>query len=191
MSITTEQYDPQTCRAAWANVDPETGVGSTPYSAYSACPTMNYFQSLFVAVQVAVDSCLLSTTFTPKFYTAPLQAYQQYLGQGSTQIVPLYLAIALCFFCPTFSTKVVSEKEKKIRDGMRMMGCSSVIYYFSWLLSTALTQLPVVVLYTIALNFAKIIYQSNWFIVFITILLYIFSQTAKCVPFSHRSQRVL
>ena len=179
VSISDTQYPSQTCRAAWGRVDPDTGAGSNPYDASSACPTMDYFQSLFIATQVAIDSSLYSATFTPKFYAAPLPAFKQYLGQGFTIIVPVYLAIALSFFGGRLSVQVVSEKENKIRDGMRMMGCSSVVYFFSWISSTLLVQLPVVIIYTLALVIAKIIYQSNVLLLFLSILLYVLAQTTK------------
>jgi hypothetical protein len=142
---------------------------------------MKYFDSLFIATQVALDSSLYSASFTPKFYTAPLPAYQQYLGQGFTAIVPTYLALALSFFGSKLCVQVVAEKEKKIRDGMRMMGCSSLVYYFSWIFSTLVAQLPIVIIYTVAMIVAKIVYQSNAFILFITMLLFTLSQTSKYV----------
>ena len=189
VAISSTQYSAQTCRAAWGNVDPDTGARSSPYDASSSCPTMAYFDSLFIAVQVAIDSSLYSAKFSPKFYTAPMPAFKQYLGQGSTTIVPIYLAIALSFFGSRFCILVISEKEKKIRDGMRMMGCSSVVYYLSWMLSTLLYQLPTVLIATIALIVAQIIYQSNAFLLFITIFIYVLSQTAKYNIFRFASVR--
>jgi ABC-type multidrug transport system ATPase subunit len=181
VSISSKQYSSQTCRAAWGSVDPDTGSRSSPYPASSDCPTMRYFDSLFIAAQVAIDSSLYSAVFNPKFYVAPLPAYQQFLGQDSTSIVPIYLAIGLSFFGSRFCIQVIAEKERKIRDGMRMMGCSSHVYYFSWIFSTLLAQLPIVVIYFIALVVAKIIYQSNAFLLFITLALYVLSQTAKYI----------
>jgi hypothetical protein len=179
VGLSETRYSAQTCRAAWGTVDPDTGARSSPYEASSSCPTMDYFDSLFIAVQVAVDSSLYSAKFNPKFYSAPMPAYKQFLGQGSTTIVPIYLAFALSFFGSRLCILVISEKEKKIRDGMRMMGCSSLVYYISWVLSTLLYQLPIVLISTIALIVAQIIYQSNAFLLFITIFIYVLSQTAR------------
>jgi ATP-binding cassette subfamily A (ABC1) protein 5 len=93
----------------------------------------------------------------------------------------MYLVIGLIYYGNKFSVAVVSEKETKVRDGMRMMGCSSFVMYSSWMFTTVLSQLPVIVIYTIALSVAKIIYQSNGFLLFITMFLFILSQTAQYV----------
>jgi hypothetical protein len=188
VSISSTQYSAQTCRAAWGSVNSDTGTRLSPYQASSACPTMQYFDSLFIAAQIAIDSSRYSAAFTPKFYAAPLPAYQQFLGQDSTAIVPIYLAIALSFFGSRFCIQVIAEKEKKIRDGMRMMGCTARVYYFSWMFSTLLAQLPIIIIYSIALIVAKVIYQSNAFLLLVTLALYILSQTARyfisaCVAF--------
>ena len=81
----------QTCRAYWGSLDPNPPyTASSPFeSGYANCPPMDYFQSIFVAAQVAIDSELFSATFTPTFYAAPLQKFQQYLGEGVTSFVPL------------------------------------------------------------------------------------------------------
>ena len=80
----------QSCRAYWGSLDPTTYTASFPFDSGNAnCPTMDYFKSLFVAAQVAIDSALFNAAFTPTFYAAPLQKFQQYLGEGVTSFVPL------------------------------------------------------------------------------------------------------
>ena len=69
-----------------------------------------------------------------------------------------------------------------------MMGCTARVYYFSWMFSTLLAQLPIIIIYSIALIVAKVIYQSNAFLLLVTLALYILSQTARyfisaCVAF--------
>ena len=183
VSIFTTSNNAQACRAYWGDFNPATNTASSPFvSSGSSCSTMNYFSSLFVAAQVAIDSALMSATFTPNFYAAPLPPYQQYLGEGFSAIVPLYLVVGLIYYSNKFCVAVVAEKETKIRDGMRMMGCSSFVIYSSWICSTVLAQLPVVIIYTIALNVGKVIYQSNGLLLFITMFLFIISQTAQYVP---------
>ncbi len=183
VNIFATSNDAQSCRAYWGSFNPATATASLPFQPAKAfCPTMDYFKSLFVAAQVAIDSALFGTTFAPSFFAAPLPAYKQYLGEGFTRIVGPYLSFGLIYYGLAFSVSVVSEKESKVRDGMRMMGCSSRVIYSSWICTTALLQLPIVIIFAIALQVAKIIYQSNFFILFITIFLFILSQTAQYGP---------
>jgi hypothetical protein len=180
VDIFATSNDAQSCRAFWGSFDPASATASVPFQpGKSFCPTMDYFKSLFVAAQVAIDSALFGSAFAPSFYAAPLRAYKQYLGEGFTRIVGPYLSFGLIYYGLAFSVSVVSEKESKVRDAMRMMGCPSAVIYSSWICTTALLQLPIVIIFAIALQVSKIIYQSNFFILFITIFIFILSQTAQ------------
>jgi hypothetical protein len=181
VDIFSTSNNAQDCRAYWGDFNAATNTASSPFQSGSSCSTMDYFSSLFVAAQVAIDSALFSATFTPNFYVAPMLPFKQVLGEGIISAVSLYLVLGLSYYGTKFCVAVVAEKEMKIRDGMRMMGCSSFMIYSSWMCTTVLSQLPVVVIFTIALNVAKIIYQSNGLLLFITMFLFIISQTAQYV----------
>ncbi len=200
VDIFATSNDAQTCRAYWGDFNLTLATACAPFESAKAstCPTMNYFKSLFVAAQVAIDSALFKTSFKPSFNAAPMQSYKQYLGEGFTKIVGPYLSVGLIYYGLAFSVSVVNEKETRVRDGkseciqmiharlnksriagMRMMGCSSFLMASSWICTTVALQLPIVVIYTFALQISRIIYQSNGFLLFITIFFWIVSQTSQ------------
>jgi len=101
VDIFSTSNDAQSCRAYWGSLDPTTYTASSPFDSGNAnCPTMDYFKSLFVAAQVAIDSALFNAAFTPTFYAAPQQKFKQYLGEGATSFVPLCVRASFpqCFF---------------------------------------------------------------------------------------------
>ena len=67
---------------------------------------------------------------------------------------------------------LVTEKEKKIKEGMKMMGLRTAAFWLSWFITYALTLLVTTIVVTIISSVANLYKLANPFIIFLLIFLY-------------------
>ena len=101
----------------------------------SNCPLTSYYWSGFSTLQAAVDDAWLRwqrpghrtpdirLSILPKEETTSSNAYVL------RSIVPLYMVIALSQFITPMLTLVVDEKEKKIKESMKMVGLRDSVFW--------------------------------------------------------------
>lgn len=110
-----------------------TGVlGDIPF-----CRPANYFHSGFMSIQSAVEMSWLRKQ-QPGIFSYPkdlqLQLFPKEYAIGTNwlilrSIIPLYLVISLSQFVPPMLMVVVEEKEKKIKESMKMVGLRSSVFW--------------------------------------------------------------
>eukprot|EP00468_Gymnochlora_sp_CCMP2014_P002772 CAMPEP_0167748496 /NCGR_PEP_ID=MMETSP0110_2-20121227/4870_1 /TAXON_ID=629695 /ORGANISM="Gymnochlora sp., Strain CCMP2014" /LENGTH=1828 /DNA_ID=CAMNT_0007633517 /DNA_START=234 /DNA_END=5720 /DNA_ORIENTATION=- len=105
-------------------------------------PTTPYYDSGFLAIVQAIGDglALLQDASNPKFkiryQIAPLRPYfLDPLHATLTSSGSFYFVLGFFSIGAKFLQALVMEKEKKIKEGMKMMGLGSVAYYVSWYLT--------------------------------------------------------
>jgi len=64
--------------------------------------------------------------------------------------------------------RLLFEKEKKIREGMKMMGMTNTSFYSSWVITYAIIYAFISLIMTLILK-AQIFVKSNFFLIFLVI----------------------
>ncbi|XP_011864541.1 PREDICTED: ABC transporter A family member 1-like isoform X2 [Vollenhovia emeryi] len=148
-----------------------------------ACPVNNYLHSGFLALQMIMDMTKIrldtgnSDVTVPdiKLIMFPKEAYTAGWMVAFRVVVPLFMVLALSQFVTYLLILIVSEKEKKIKEGMRTMGLNDSVFWLSWFIIYSV----IVFLFSavgVTLLFALKIFQYTHFLpVFLLMVLYSFS----------------
>lgn len=149
--------------------------GLSPYE----CPANSYFTSSFAVIQSLIDTALIQIT-TNRSMTLPDVTLQLYpkaeFTSGGTfvlrSIVPLYMVFAWAQFIVYMMMLVVEEKEKRIKEGMKMMGLRDSVYWLSWFTIYGGYVILLSVICIIILPLARVFVHVNVFLLFLLFLLY-------------------
>ena len=155
------------------------------YSIYATqfnCPAYSYITSGFTALQVSIDMAIISVASNQSLSSVdtivdtemfPKNEYPPNIQYLQT-IVPLYLVLAFSPLVNFLVVNLVTEKEKKIKEGMKMMGLSDIAFWLSWFITYGIIML-FTVLITSVISALAILRNSQFFIIFLMYFGYGFS----------------
>jgi len=90
-------------------------------------------------------------------------------------VIPLYVVIALSQFITYLLVQLVGEKEKKIKEGMKIMGLREFVFWCSWFNIYAVYVMVLAVASTIILFLLGVFNNTNWVLIFLLVLSYSFT----------------
>ncbi|EEB12939.1 predicted protein [Pediculus humanus corporis] len=176
---TTELYSsPANCRESvshWAGIFPiETG---------DSCPVNQYYYSGFVALQTLLDYTKIRLDSNkldlqvPHFLLElfPKEAFTGYWMVAFRVIIPLYMVMALSQFITYLLILIVGEKEKKIKEGMKIMGLKDSVFWLSWFIIYAIFTTFLSIISCVLLFSLQVFQHTNYILIFLLTLLYSFS----------------
>lgn len=143
------------------------------------CAVNKYLWTGFSALQAAIDSAIIrryggdpnfehpgiSVQMLPKPEFQPDSNYIQVISS-------IYFVIAYSPIISFLATNLVAEKEKKIKEGMRMMGLKSSVFWMSWGLLYSVMIIGITAIVTIIAAVAKFFAHSNVFLFFLLLVFY-------------------
>ena len=145
-------------------------------------PNLEYYEmyqkSGFLYVMTIVENVILGeksgsdANLTVSFVPMMTEAYvQDDFLQGTRENMPLFMVLA--YIAPIFRliSMVVSEKESKVREGMKMMGLMDRAYWTSWTVHYLGINLVICSACT-GILFANVYEYSNWFLLWLLFLLF-------------------
>lgn len=88
------------------------------------------------------------------------------------KVIPLYVVIALSQFITYLLVQLVGEKEKKIKEGMKIMGLRELVFWCSWFNVYAAYTIVLSLASTIILYLLGVFNNTNWILIFLLVLLY-------------------
>lgn len=88
------------------------------------------------------------------------------------KVIPLYVVIALSQFVTYLLVQLVGEKEKKIKEGMKIMGLSELAFWCSWFNIYAAYTILLSSASTSILFLLGVFNNTNWILIFLLVLLY-------------------
>ncbi|XP_018027871.1 cholesterol transporter ABCA5, partial [Hyalella azteca] len=106
------------------------------------------------------------------YQSFPLDAVVSSNLEVLRDIVPLYMVFSWAQFIVYMLMLIVEEKEKKIKEGMKMMGLQGVVYWLSWLTVYGLYVVVLALLCTIILPLANIFLYASPGYCFLLFILY-------------------
>ncbi|KAI8501113.1 ATP-binding cassette sub- A member 5 [Branchiostoma belcheri] len=148
-----------------------------PLSPYG-CTVNNYLYNGFVALQVAIDAALikmktnLTSTGLPNYSVEMMPKPESRGFSIISTLSSIYFVLSYMPFVTTLTVYLVSEKEKKIKESMKMMGLNSMAFWTSWLV-VYMTIIILESLVCIGISYAAGLFsKTNFFLYFITFFLY-------------------
>ena len=170
-----------------------------PYVAPNECPAYSYITSGFTALQVSLDMAIIDVTnsgtvgFDDVDEAVKTQMFPKSEYPPNIQYLQSTISIYMVWgFSPMVNfllVNLVTEKEKKIKEGMKMMGLSDMAFWLSWFITYGIIML-VTVLITAVISVLAILPNSNFFIVFIMYLGYglsVISFSFMLTPFFNKA----
>ncbi|XP_062556229.1 phospholipid-transporting ATPase ABCA3-like [Armigeres subalbatus] len=155
----------------------------------------NYFNESFVAVQSAVDRAIIlehnpamefATVFLQRFPYPPY--YRDLLLAGLENLLPLIIVIAFFYTAINTVKYITVEKERQLKETMKIMGLSTWIHWSAWFVKSILLQTVSISLIAallcarVATNSDLAVFEhSEWSVVWI--YLFVFSVTSICYCF--------
>lgn len=156
-----------------------------------------YFESGFLSIQHAVDSSIigklsrnnnlmgsLNPTVSVKRFPYPDYVHDNFI-LVIQQTLPLLLMLSLFFTALNIVRDVVFEKEKKLKESMKMMGLSGWLHWLAWFLKYFLLLLfsmtMATIFFTIKFNSnGRVLNQTSPTVLFVFLMLYAFSSIMFC-----------
>ena len=105
------------------------------------CPANSYWGSGFTSLQYLLGRSWMkqrNSSFempTLKIRQLPKKAYQGLPAALTTlfrSIVPLYITLSMSLFISPMLTVIVDEKEKRIKEILKMVGLRDSVFWLSW-----------------------------------------------------------
>ncbi|XP_035448265.1 cholesterol transporter ABCA5 isoform X1 [Spodoptera frugiperda] len=146
------------------------------------CPVLQYYYSGFLALQTLIDYIKIKFD-TDAAIPPPRIDLRQFPKRQHTGdwlvifrvIMPMYMVMTLSQFITYLLMFVVGEKEKKIREGMRIMGLKESVYWGSWFLIYAVFVTILSIVSTVLLFTLKVFQHSSYILIFLLMLLFGFT----------------
>ncbi|GLH01026.1 Probable multidrug resistance-associated protein lethal(2)03659 [Gryllus bimaculatus] len=163
--------------------------GMFPLEAGDTCPVNQYFHSGFIGMQALLDYTKMRiekpgySIQIPEFSLQlfPKEPYTADWLYSLRLLVPYYMMVAFSQFMYYLLLLIVGEKEKKIIEGMKIMGLRDSVFWLSWFIIYGLFVLVIAVVAIILIASLEVFKHSNLFLIFI--LIYLFSLTIVMMAF--------
>ncbi|CAK1541868.1 unnamed protein product [Leptosia nina] len=146
------------------------------------CPVLQYYYTGFLALQTLIDYVKIKSDTGTEFLPPRIDLLQfpkrQHTGDWLVifrVIMPMYMVMTLSQFITYLLMLVVGEKEKKIREGMRIMGLKDSVYWGSWFLIYAVFVTILSIVSTVLLFTLKVFQHSSYVLIFLLMLLFGFT----------------
>ncbi|XP_065074348.1 phospholipid-transporting ATPase ABCA3-like [Ochlerotatus camptorhynchus] len=155
----------------------------------------NYFNESFIAVQSAVDRAIIlerapTVEFTPVFlqrFPYP-PYYSDPLLTGLENLLPLIIVIAFFYTAINTVKYITVEKERQLKETMKIMGLSSWLHWNAWfikcimLLTVSISLITALLCANLTTNSELAVFEySEWSAVWV--YLFVFSVTSICYCF--------
>ncbi|XP_020292793.1 ATP-binding cassette sub-family A member 5-like [Pseudomyrmex gracilis] len=149
-----------------------------------SCLVNNYIRSGFLALQMIIDftKIKLDTENKPNIHVPyyhlimlPKEAYTADWMLAFRVVIPLYMVLALSQFITYLLILIVGEKEKKIKEGMKMMGLNDSVFWLSWFIIYGIFVLLLSAVAVVLLFTLQMFQHTHFLPIFFLVVLYSFS----------------
>ncbi|XP_039297783.1 ATP-binding cassette sub-family A member 2 [Nilaparvata lugens] len=194
--VTHQLYAPASaCRQHYHPNDPMTYKDqSHTIQAQDECPAKTYVTSGFLSIQQLIDLTKMKMELkNDSLFDYPRMSVELFPKEEFTAkwilvykiVFPFYISMALTQFITYLLILIVGEKEKRIKEGMKIMGVKDSVYWTAWFIPYAAIVLLISIIATIMLYAVRLFQHSDCFLVFllldlygVTIILFAFLLTA-------------
>ncbi|XP_066148886.1 cholesterol transporter ABCA5-like [Euwallacea fornicatus] len=148
-----------------------------------SCPVNQYYHSGFLALQALIDFSKIRLDAGMENLVVPkilLELFPKASYTGNwifvvRVIIPLYIVVALSQFITYLLILIVGEKEKKIKEGMKIMGLYDSVFWLSWFIVYAVFVLLITIICCTLLFALNIFTTTSFIMVFLLVFMYCLS----------------
>ncbi|XP_054008556.1 cholesterol transporter ABCA5-like isoform X3 [Hylaeus anthracinus] len=148
-----------------------------------SCPVNNYLHSGFLALQLIMDITKIRLDTGNADVTVPDVKLEMFPKEAFTAdwmlafrvVIPLFMVLALSQFVTYLLILIVGEKEKKIKEGMKIMGLKDSIFWLSWFIIYSVFVLLLSAVAVILLFTLQMFQHTHFLPIFLLVVLYSFS----------------
>ena len=134
------------------------------------CLTCNYdFLFGYIYIQDLLEKSIIQTRTNSSYnfgVTTQMTPYPCYLSDAFTQAIsqslPLFMVLAWIFTVSMIIKDIVYEKEKRLKEFMRVMGLSNGIHWLAWFCTSFLIVMTISILLAIILKYGQIIVNTDF-----------------------------
>nr|XP_050848484.1 cholesterol transporter ABCA5-like [Vespula vulgaris]XP_050848485.1 cholesterol transporter ABCA5-like [Vespula vulgaris]XP_050848486.1 cholesterol transporter ABCA5-like [Vespula vulgaris] len=145
-----------------------------------SCPVDNYLHSGFLALQMLMDITKIKLDTQHNYITIPHIKLEMFPKEAFTAdwmlafrvIIPLYMVLALSQFITYLLILIVGEKEKKIKEGMKIMGLKDSVFWMSWFIIYGVFVLLLSAVGVILLFTLQMFQHTHFLPIFLLVVLY-------------------
>ncbi|XP_059079473.1 cholesterol transporter ABCA5-like isoform X1 [Tigriopus californicus] len=158
---------------------PYTKIQDGPDSLFgfpAPCSVGTYYWSGFSTIQAVIDNEWMKfqlaksgETFTFPKIALQMMPKHEFTGTAAVilrSIIPLYLVISLSQFITPMLIVVVDEKEKKIKESMKMVGLRDSVFWLSWFAVYSVMVLIIAIIGSVLVYFV-VIKSTNFWVLFV------------------------
>ncbi|XP_012935434.1 ATP-binding cassette sub-family A member 2 [Aplysia californica] len=147
-----------------------------------------YYQFGFVWVQDMIERAVIDLqvgrdVVEPGSYIQqfpyPCYVWDQFMFMIE-HVMPLCLTFSWVYSVAMLVQSIVYEKEQRLKEVMKMMGMSNAVHWCAWFVTTFLQMTISVLILTILLKMGNVLPQSNVFIIFLVLQIYICAIISFC-----------
>ncbi|CAK9823283.1 Cholesterol transporter ABCA5 [Anthophora retusa] len=145
-----------------------------------SCPVNNYLHSGFLALQMIMDTTKIRldtgnidvTMPDIKLEMFPKEAFTADWMLAFRVVIPLFMVLALSQFVTYLLILIVGEKEKQIKEGMKIMGLKDSVFWLSWFIIYGVFVLLLSAVGVILLFTLQMFQHTHFLPIFLLVVLY-------------------
>ncbi|CAL1534216.1 unnamed protein product [Lymnaea stagnalis] len=162
-------YDGGSCRGDKSGKD----FGQT-------CAVNSYLYTAFATLQIAIDNALMKDLGVPTVDLDSRQIDVKLMDKPNFSpdtnyiqtLSSIYFVFSFSVLANYLAVNIVAEKEKKIKEGMLMMGLRSSVFWLSWTLIYMAMVVVASGMMILIINFSSFFKQSNLFLLYLIFIFY-------------------
>ncbi|XP_013398468.1 ATP-binding cassette sub-family A member 5-like [Lingula anatina] len=146
------------------------------------CPANQYLWSGFATLQVAVDSAILKrkanlSTFVVPDISVEMMPKARYepTADWLQGLVSVWIVVTFASAIVDFQKQLVTEKKKKLKEPMKLMGMKEFSYWFSWTVVYGVVSTVMAFIVAGILFIGTVFTVSNYGLIVLLMLLYIYA----------------
>ncbi|KAL4225817.1 hypothetical protein ACF0H5_013807 [Mactra antiquata] len=155
-----------------------------------------YYQTGFLALQYFINKAFIEKhggNLTNIDLSLKKMIYPPHLDDVLATVLqsnlPLFLVLSFILNVLQMAKNIAYEKEKKLKESMKMMGLSTSMYWLSWFVKSLIYLILVCIMYTIIFSIelkdkGKVINYTHPTLFFFFLLLYVIATIAFCFMIS-------
>ncbi|CAK9809913.1 Cholesterol transporter ABCA5 [Anthophora plagiata] len=145
-----------------------------------SCPVNNYLHSGFLALQMIMDTTKIRLDTGNIDVTMPDIRLEMFPKEAFTAdwmlafrvVIPLFMVLALSQFVTYLLILIVGEKEKQIKEGMKIMGLKDSVFWLSWFIIYGVFVLLLSAVGVILLFTLQMFQHTHFLPIFLLVVLY-------------------
>ncbi|UJR30912.1 hypothetical protein I4U23_018422 [Adineta vaga] len=154
---------------------------------YGAPFSTKYHSFTFIYLQNALDRAIINTQ-TGLNVSYGIQTQQMpypcwvndRFVNSIRQMLPLFMVLSWIFTVSMNVKDIVYEKEKRLKEIMRIMGLNDTVHWFTWFVLCTVVMLVTAIILVLILKFGKITQFSNILILFLLFVCYTIATINQC-----------